>query len=248
MKKQLSQAVALFESFREKRPRKLATLKVSIPNVVACMGYLQGIDYQTTHKGKVTLYHHDFSDGSRPLLCVSGDGRQLMLLGGHYKWDERGVVDRDARGKDIINPKHARKARRKANPAQPQSKVAHQEELTFILDVLKDFPKYSGSFNDDWQTFARYADMQSNAAARDGYGDIADVMKAAANRARRKRKANPLHAEYLKPREQRAADPYLAGARDAREGLGFRPRDHWDKSRQAEYRLGYESGAKSRTA
>ena len=123
MSKQLQQAVALYESFRERSPKKLATIRVSIPKVVANMGYVQSLDYLTTHKGKAQPYRHKFAKGSRPLLCVSADGRQLMLLGGHYKWTDRGIVDHDAKGRERPDPKHGRTInpkRRKRNPAYEQ--------------------------------------------------------------------------------------------------------------------------------
>ena len=242
-RQQLAQAVTLYESFREKRPRKLAHVKFKLPKVVANMGYVEYIGYRTLHGKKTTLYEHPFAIGSRPILAVSSDGRQLMLLGGLYKFTDRGIVDRDAKGRERPDPKHGRTLnKRRRNPARPQSKAEHQEELSYILDVLKNFAKYSGSFNDDWQTFARYADMQSGAATRDGYGDIADVMKAAANRARRKRRTNPLPADV--PHERRQPDPFIAGKRDAEEGRGYRPRESYDRSRKAEYRMGYEAGTR----
>ena len=49
---------------------------------------------------------HEFAPGSRPLLAVSANGKQLLLLGGRYKFDERGIVDRDAQGRPILDPKH----------------------------------------------------------------------------------------------------------------------------------------------
>lgn len=104
----MAQAITLYESFRDAKPRKLARLKVKIPKVVACMGYVESLDYRTTHKGKAQPYRHRFAAGSRPLLCVSSDGRQLMLLGGLYKWTERGIVDRDAKGRERPDPKHGR--------------------------------------------------------------------------------------------------------------------------------------------
>jgi hypothetical protein len=108
IKKAVQKAVTLFESFREARPRRVGVVKMNVPAAVAVMGYVEGIDYRTTHAGKVTLYHHDFEPGSRPLLAVSSNGRQLLLLGGRYEWTERGIVDKDARGREIENPKHGR--------------------------------------------------------------------------------------------------------------------------------------------
>jgi len=46
--------------------------------------------------------------GSRPLLVASPDGKCLMLLGGRFKFTDRGIVDRDANGREIENKKHRR--------------------------------------------------------------------------------------------------------------------------------------------
>jgi hypothetical protein len=119
LKKAIGAAVRLYEDFREESPRKVGSARVNIPKAVAVMGYVEGIDYRTTHGKKLTLYHHDFEAGSRPLLAVSSDGRQLLLLGGRYQFTEQGIVDKDARGRLITNPKHGRainpKKRRKRN-------------------------------------------------------------------------------------------------------------------------------------
>lgn len=108
MKRELRQAVALYESFREARPRKLGKVRFDVPKVVAVIGHVEGIDYRTTHGKKVTLYHHDFAPGSRPLLCTSSDGKQLLLLGGRYHFTERGIVDKDHKGDERPDPKHGR--------------------------------------------------------------------------------------------------------------------------------------------
>jgi hypothetical protein len=104
----VKQAVQLFESFRERMPRRIGKVTFKPPKAVACIGYVEGIDYRTTHGKKVTLYHHDFVPGSRPLLAVSADGKQLLLLGGRYQFTERGIVDHDAAGREVENAKHGK--------------------------------------------------------------------------------------------------------------------------------------------
>lgn len=106
--RRLKQAVSLYTSFRERRPRKLKVVNVNIPNVVAVIGHLEYVGYKTTHGRKVELYQHDFAPGSRPLFCVSSDGQQLLLLGGRYKFTERGIVDKDRAGREIENPQHGK--------------------------------------------------------------------------------------------------------------------------------------------
>lgn len=107
-KRDLHATVQLYESFREKKPRRLNVVDVDIPTVVACIGYVTAIDYNTTHGSEAQPYRHAFVKGSRPLLCVSPDGRQLILLGGRYKFTERGIVDRDAKGREVENKRHGR--------------------------------------------------------------------------------------------------------------------------------------------
>jgi hypothetical protein len=101
-------AVKLYKSFRERTPKRIGKIDFVVPRAVACIGYVEGIDYKTTHGSKVTLYHHDFAPGSRPLLCVSADGKQLLMLGGRYQFTERGIVDRDAAGDEIENAGHGK--------------------------------------------------------------------------------------------------------------------------------------------
>lgn len=107
--RELQAAVELYESFREKRPKKLSTIHVKIPRVVVHVGYIETIWYRTTHGEEVQPYEHKFASGSRPLLCVSADGKQLLLLGGRYQFTERGIVDKDAKGKEIENKRHGKK-------------------------------------------------------------------------------------------------------------------------------------------
>lgn len=126
-------AVKLYESFRERKPRRIGHASFKVPAAVACMGYVEGIDYRTTHGKKVTLYHHDFAPGSRPLLAVSSDGKQLLLLGGRYQFTERGIVDKDAKGREVENAGHGktinprRKKSRKRNPGE-------SAELAYIVE------------------------------------------------------------------------------------------------------------------
>lgn len=119
MHKQIRQAVALYESFRERKPKKIGRVSLLVPKAVACIGYVEGIDYRTTHGSEPVAYHHSFAAGSRPLFAVSADGRQLILIGGRFKFTERGIVDRDARGREIENPHHGKTA----NPRLRQKDV-----------------------------------------------------------------------------------------------------------------------------
>jgi hypothetical protein len=106
----LKRAMTLYESFRGRTPRRLNVVEIDIPEVTLVIGHLESVDYRTTHgeRKKLTLYRHDFAPGSRPLLAVSPDGKQLFLLGGRYQFTERGIVDHDIEGREIDNPHHGR--------------------------------------------------------------------------------------------------------------------------------------------
>ena len=60
------------------------------PNVAFELGRVDGITYTVIENGKEVTYHHDFND--RPPLAVSHDGRNLFVLGGEWKFTDRGIV------------------------------------------------------------------------------------------------------------------------------------------------------------
>lgn len=106
MKKAIRAAVELFAAFREKQPRRIKVVEFDVPEAVLVIGHVEEICYRTTHGDKLVRYRHPFQSGSRPLLCVSSDGKQLLLLGGRYQFEERGIVDIDARGRKVYDPEH----------------------------------------------------------------------------------------------------------------------------------------------
>lgn len=44
--------------------------------------------------GRLVEFEHLFREGSRPLLAVSSDGKQLHIVGGRYEFTEAGIEDR----------------------------------------------------------------------------------------------------------------------------------------------------------
>jgi len=65
----------------------------SLPRVAAVVGECDGVLYTTVRDGKTESYIHRFRARDRPLLAVSPDGRQLLLIGGRYRFTEAGIVD-----------------------------------------------------------------------------------------------------------------------------------------------------------
>lgn len=64
-----------------------------IPAAVAVIGDCDGILYTTVRDGRTERYIHEFALKDRPKLCVTPDGRQILLVGGRYVFTERGIVD-----------------------------------------------------------------------------------------------------------------------------------------------------------
>lgn len=68
-------------------PEKLKNLVV--------IGECTGLLYDSVRDGEVEKYIHQFKrKNSRPLFCITPDGNQIVLLGGAYKFTERGIEDR----------------------------------------------------------------------------------------------------------------------------------------------------------
>lgn len=109
------EAIELFRKFREREPKKISFLKEGldfvIPTAVMPLGHLEYVGYLTSHGRRPQNYHHDFAPGSRPLLCAGSGDNELYLLGGRYRVTERGIVDLDARLREILEPDHGKKYR-----------------------------------------------------------------------------------------------------------------------------------------
>ena len=73
-------------------------MRISL-NAGICLvvGTCDGVLYTTVRDGRKEKYIHKFKADDAPLLVVSPDGRQLMLIGGRFRFTERGIVDRSDR-------------------------------------------------------------------------------------------------------------------------------------------------------
>lgn len=95
------EVVKLFRRFRERDPTRAKNVSIELPDAVMVMGPLEFVGYRTTHGKKAVLYTHEFAPGSRPLLCAGPKNGQLYLIGGRFRVTDRGIVDLDARGREI---------------------------------------------------------------------------------------------------------------------------------------------------
>jgi hypothetical protein len=95
MKALTKKARALYEDFTG-APGRIAG-KVSVPpidKVLTVVGECEAVAYTAVRDGERASYQHEFRQKSRPLLAVSPDGKRLYLIGGSYRFTERGIEDR----------------------------------------------------------------------------------------------------------------------------------------------------------
>ena len=78
-----------FEIYRLKVPGFPEDLKKLV-----VIGECSGLLYDSVRDGKLEKYIHRFRKNSRPLFCITPDGNQIVLLGGAYKFTDRGIVDK----------------------------------------------------------------------------------------------------------------------------------------------------------
>lgn len=92
---QLKKASKIFEDFTGyDAAQKIKIDKPDFPDVLCVIGDIDEIFYTTDRDGAIEKYRHKFEKNCRPLFCVSPDGEQIFMLGGAYKFTERGIVDR----------------------------------------------------------------------------------------------------------------------------------------------------------
>lgn len=91
----LNKARALYENFTGHDGDEIARVtKPVIPDTMAVIGEVDGIMYSTVREGELEKYVHKFSKNSRPLMCISPDGKQIYMIGGSYDFTDRGIIDR----------------------------------------------------------------------------------------------------------------------------------------------------------
>jgi hypothetical protein len=105
-RKEFRGAFKLHEQFREAKPTRSKRVKINVPSAMMLMGTVESICYRTTHKGVAHLYKHDFAPGSRPFLAAGAKRNQLFFVEGRYHVTDRGIVDLDAKGREIDDAAH----------------------------------------------------------------------------------------------------------------------------------------------
>ena len=81
-----------FSGHPQNRIIKLRQKPITGPRLA--IGRVSGIMYFAKRDGRVQQYLHKFAPRARPLLATNTDGSRLELLGGAFRFTERGIVDR----------------------------------------------------------------------------------------------------------------------------------------------------------
>lgn len=89
-KHEVKRGKRLFKAFNEREPEHLDKVHVKEYTTLVLIGPCLEIAY---HADDGKNYRHTFRPSSRPLLAVSHDGKQLVLLKGKYRFTDRGIVD-----------------------------------------------------------------------------------------------------------------------------------------------------------
>lgn len=91
----VNKAAKLYSDFTGHDPEDIGSVAIpAAPDVAVCVGEVEGIIYNTVRDGVFERYIHKFKAKSRPLFCVTPDGKQLLMVGGAFDFTERGIVDK----------------------------------------------------------------------------------------------------------------------------------------------------------
>jgi hypothetical protein len=122
----IERAAQLFEDFTGHQARRVRHVKTRDHDTVLAVGPAEAVAYNAVRDGKRESYIHEFRKGSRPLLAVSDDGSQLYLLGGAYRFTDRGIEDRRKMAHiAVVNP-----SRRKGRKMSRRGRTAKQQAAT----------------------------------------------------------------------------------------------------------------------
>jgi hypothetical protein len=91
---ELERGARRLQSFTGRKAEPLATVEAPrIPKVGLVVGTCDGILYTTVRDGREEKYIHKFKASDKPMMVVSPNGSQIFLIGGRFRFTERGIVD-----------------------------------------------------------------------------------------------------------------------------------------------------------
>lgn len=86
-------AASLYERFSGHDAEVIGKVDIPTPKALVAVGELDGVLYTTVRDGVREKYIHKFAASDKPVLAVSPDGRAIIVLGGRFRFTERGIVD-----------------------------------------------------------------------------------------------------------------------------------------------------------
>lgn len=86
-------AIDLYQDFSGNAAEYYDEINIDWPDVALHVGKVDGILYTTNRDGQTEHYIHKFKARSRPMLVASHNGKALALVGGTYRFTDRGIVD-----------------------------------------------------------------------------------------------------------------------------------------------------------
>jgi hypothetical protein len=86
------QAVKLFKAFHRREPasQEITEINGALPVTCLLVGELDGVIYRTADEPEGHI--HRFTKSNRPLLWVTGDGHQMFITKGKYRFTDRGFI------------------------------------------------------------------------------------------------------------------------------------------------------------
>lgn len=91
---EVRKAASLFQRFSGHDAEPIGHMEIPpSPRVLVAIGELDALLYTTVRDGKREKYIHHFKHSDKPVFAVSPDGRSIHILGGRYRFTERGIVD-----------------------------------------------------------------------------------------------------------------------------------------------------------
>lgn len=92
---EMKRAAKLLTDFTGHAPTKVRRVRIKkSSNVRIAIGRVTAIMYLARDGKKTVHYIHRFRAGSRPSLSATPDGKTLELLGGAFRFTDRGIVDK----------------------------------------------------------------------------------------------------------------------------------------------------------
>lgn len=76
-------------------------LNISIPRELAVIGQVNALEYDCVRDGKRVKARHVFAPGARPAFAVGTARGELFLLGDHFQFTDRGIVDFNSAGRAV---------------------------------------------------------------------------------------------------------------------------------------------------